>query len=122
VANDKHTPTPWHANQRSYDNVLIYGGDGRPVLSLGDDGACGDPECCGSPTYRVDIGADDLALIIKCVNEHEALLRHRDELREALRDAVTIVNGIAKYSECKTAREEAATVRDNLRKALGATP
>ena len=29
--------------------------DGEIDVELDDDGACGDPECCGSPSYHIVI-------------------------------------------------------------------
>jgi len=52
----KHTPGPWV--------VLPFGeGIGPGVVTLGDDGACNDPECCGGPTFHVEISEADAKLI-----------------------------------------------------------
>lgn len=62
--NTKHTPGPWKDNGRYGGDQRIVGSDGTPVIWLDDDGACGDPECCGSPTFYLEIGANDLPLIL----------------------------------------------------------
>ena len=85
----KSTPGPWV--------VLPYGeGIGPGVVTLGDDGACNDPECCGGPTFHVEISEANAKLIAaapvladaleKLLGEYEHLdPLWGDDAREALR-------------------------------------
>ncbi len=55
----KHTPGPWKW-EGDYQNEAISPG----VVTLGDDGACGDPECCDDgPSFHIEITEADARLI-----------------------------------------------------------
>lgn len=65
-----HSPLPWALTQGYYKPPIVDA-NGDAVVSLGDDGACGDPECCGSPTYRIEVSQEDLELIVAAVNAYQ---------------------------------------------------
>jgi hypothetical protein len=52
-----HTPGPWSAKNDGREPIA------PGVVILDDDNACGDPECCGPPTYWISIKREDANLI-----------------------------------------------------------
>ena len=79
-----HTLGPWRVNPLFYTDVKILGPSDEAVVSLGDDGACGDPDCCGSPTFHVEISDDNARLII-AAPDLLAVLRSYMEMFPAFR-------------------------------------
>ena len=72
----EHTPPPW-----SIEDLEPYG----RVTERHDNGACGDPECCGGYSEWSEITRPNAAYIVRCVNSHEQLVR-------ALENAVSIMD------------------------------
>jgi hypothetical protein len=64
---EQHTPGPWKYQQ--YDDEVIA----PNVVKLEDDGACGDPDCCGSPTYHIHLTPANARLIAAAPELLEAL-------------------------------------------------
>jgi len=62
-----HTPGPWTYNQWSDEAIA------PKVVVLEDDGACGDPECCGPRSYSIEIKPEDASLIAAAPELLEAL-------------------------------------------------
>jgi len=64
-----HTPGPWTWTGHEFTNGK------RTVLSLDDDGACGDPECCpGGPSYYIGVSDGDARLIAASPDMVDVLL------------------------------------------------
>lgn len=87
----EHTPTPWRVAKRYVEDANILGPDKVVVLGLEDDGACGDPECCGPPSFNVYLRDADAAYIVLCVNSHEALTESNRRLAEIAKDLIAAV-------------------------------
>lgn len=62
-----HTPGPW-----TWTGSEFAASRGN-VLELGDDGGCSDPECCGGPSYHIEVSEDDARLIAAAPELLEAL-------------------------------------------------
>lgn len=82
------TAGPWKINSKYSGEVRIEGVNGRPVVSLGDDGACGDPECCGPAEYYIEIDEEDCEFISVSRSALPAALRVIEELKQALSEAI----------------------------------
>jgi hypothetical protein len=54
-------------------------------------------------------------VIVHCVNSFDALTEANKKLREAIERADQKLSGIQQYSSCKTAQDEAAIIRRELR-------
>lgn len=119
---EKATKGPWSnaADIASRNVIVVPGftrkGDGKPrrstrhdipVLSLDDDGACGDPDCCGPPSYHVSIMPDDVELIVATRNALPALARVLDaherliEMCVALTLELDAIKGIDTFPSLK---------------------
>jgi hypothetical protein len=70
---DTRTPGPWTLAD-DYSDVKIRGAKRETVIGLGDNGACGDPECCGAPSYHVELSEADAKFIVLAENSHEKLV------------------------------------------------
>ena len=77
------TPAPWEARGR-YAEPAVRGPSGESVIDIGDDGACSDPDCCGGPSYRVEISDANARLIVTAVSTAAASA----DLAEAVRSVV----------------------------------
>lgn len=74
------TPAPWEARGR-YAEPAVRGPSGESVIDIGDDGACSDPDCCGGPSYHVEISDANARLIVTAVSTAAASA----DLAEAVR-------------------------------------
>jgi hypothetical protein len=83
----QHTPTPWKLGA-SWANGRIIGPNDQSVVDLEDDDACGDPECCGAPTYRVVLSEADAAFIVRACNSHAALVAAINDAEIAIREGL----------------------------------
>jgi len=133
------TPGPWEVTGYGSDQTIVQPGftrkgDGQPkrlkthdraVVALGDDGGCGDPECCGYPSYHVEISDADKAYIAVLYPEQVlamiAMVRVTREALELTRaDAHSLIavlhalTGGAPTSEMRRAR----IIRDRADTAL----
>jgi hypothetical protein len=70
-----HTPGPWEWRYSDglYGPKVSPRGGPQPVVTIESDGACGDPECCGEPSYLIEVSADDAALIASAPDLLEAV-------------------------------------------------
>lgn len=79
------TPGPW-----KWDGYKFTGLNDESVLELDDDGACGDPECCGAPSYYLAVKDADAALIVAACNACQQLNPANPlAVAEALPDALS---------------------------------
>lgn len=84
------TKGPWE--EGDCHAAAITGQDGAVVIGVGDDGACGDPDCCGSPTYYTTADDADIALTVESRNALPLLLDSVRRLKEALAIAMAWVD------------------------------
>jgi hypothetical protein len=66
-----HTPGPWTWQY----GEGFFAGKSVPVVTIESDGACGDPECCGAPSYVIETRQEDAALIVAAPDLLAALKR-----------------------------------------------
>jgi hypothetical protein len=61
-----HTPGPWtwQYGEGFFGPKPSPRGKPVPVATIESDGACGDPECCGAPSYSIETRQEDAALIV----------------------------------------------------------
>lgn len=78
-----HTPGPWTYQEEGDEPISPR------VVVMHDDGACGDPECCGSPTYWMHIKPADGRLIAAAPD----LLRAAKQAEEDMAWAESAVHG-----------------------------
>ena len=96
---EQATPGPWEFRYATgiKRQAFTRKGDGEPkrverkdepVVSLGDDGACGDPDCCGYPSYHVECSQGNGAFIAHAREDIPFLLQQLDARESALRALV----------------------------------
>ena len=96
---EQATPGPWEFRYATgiKRQAFTRKGDGElkrierkdePVVSLGDDGACGDPECCGYTSYHVECSQDNGDFIAHAREDIPFLLKQWDTHQSALRALV----------------------------------
>lgn len=102
-----HTPGPWQYKPNSGQIIAPM------VVYLADDGACGDNDCCGPPTYWVEIRPEDGRLIAAA-----------PELLEALQDLVDVAQVLRAETVGDELDQEArvSRARAAIAKATGAAP
>jgi hypothetical protein len=66
--NTKHTPGPWE-----WDGDELVGACGVKVIYETDNGARGDPECCGDYQQYMRARSEDQPLIAAAPDYHEAM-------------------------------------------------
>ena len=67
----EHTPGPWKWENEYAPTSLLAGK--KEVLLVDDDGSCGDPDCCGSPSFHIGIKNEaDSKLIAAAPELYEA--------------------------------------------------
>ncbi len=71
----EHTPWTWKWEE-------MVDAQGNAVIGLGDDGACGDPDCCGPPGYHIEVTPEHKAFIVRACNAFDPLVEALTEARE----------------------------------------
>jgi hypothetical protein len=87
-----HTPGPWTWDGEGFYGPKASNGKPAPVVYLDDDGACGDPECCGSPSYYIRVFSDADAALICAAPDLLAALKEMRELAAAAMRAIANLN------------------------------
>ena len=85
----KHTPGPWKFTKEYHPELI--GADKTRIIFKDDDGACGDPECCGGRSEWVAIRECDRPLIAAA-----------PELLEALKEAVRALEHLHETEDLNT--------------------
>lgn len=65
----QHTPGPWR-----WAFGELVGAQKETVVTIIDDGACGDPECCGGPAYHIEVAGANARLIAAAPELLDALV------------------------------------------------
>jgi len=82
--NTKFTPGPWKWNDKE-----LLDSTNAAIIKHEDDGACGDPECCGAGSCWVEVREADKPLIAAAPDLYAAIeaflsyLEHDDSLHTA---------------------------------------
>ncbi len=71
------TPSPWTVYQFRYD-----------IERKDDNGACGDPECCGATEYHANDA--DTEFIVRSANAHDALVEALERIVSNSEDATAV--------------------------------
>lgn len=89
MSKQSHTPGPWTYKPHGRAEKIA-----PSVVVLEDDGGCGDPECCGAPSYWIEIKPED-AYLIAAAPELLKELTHLASLLHPWIEAGNSVPGIA---------------------------
>ena len=94
----KWTPGPWKW-EGCWDDLVSV--NGKKILCLEDDNACGDPECCGSASFFIDISNHADAHLIAAAPE---LYKVLNEIY--CQGETTVTHEVARIALCRARGED----------------